>query len=118
MVVRFTQIDYDREMAFVAVAEDASMPSELGVGRYIRNPDAHSVEFALVVADDCHCLGIGSRLLNALMLCAKNQGITFFEAQVLAENAAMLSLLKKLGFSIESVTDNDEIVRVVKDLRH
>ena len=88
-----------------------------GVGRYIKNPDGQSAEFALVVADDCHCLGIGSRLMNALMQTAKNQGISFFEAQVLAANSAMLSLVKKLGFSIETVADDNDIVRVVKDLR-
>jgi acetyltransferase len=46
MIVRFTQIDYDREMAFVAVTDDANMPSELGVGRCLMNPDGNSVEFA------------------------------------------------------------------------
>ncbi|MDD5273100.1 MAG: GNAT family N-acetyltransferase, partial [Methylovulum sp.] len=117
MIVRFTQIDYDREMAFVAVTEEAGRPCELGVGRYIRNPDGHSVEFALVVADDCQCLGIGSKLMNSLMQTAKDKGITFFEAEVLAANTAMLSLLKKLGFSVETFTDNSEVVRVVKDLR-
>jgi len=115
--VRFTQIDYDREMAFVAVTEDTKMPNELGVGRYIKNPDGRSVEFALVVADDCHCLGIGTRLLNVLMQTAKNKGMSFFEAEVLATNTAMLSLLKKLGFSVETVADTNEVVRVVKDLR-
>ena len=55
--------------------------------------------------------------MNALMQTAKNQGISFFEAQVLAANSAMLSLVKKLGFSIETVADDNDIVRVVKDLR-
>ncbi|MBT9099510.1 GNAT family N-acetyltransferase [Methylovulum psychrotolerans] len=117
MIVRFTQIDYDREMAFVAVTEAEGMPRELGVGRYIRNPDGHSVEFALVVADDCQCLGIGSKLMNSLMQTAKSQGNTLFAAEVLAENTAMLSLLKKLGFSILTVAGNDAVVQVEKDLR-
>ena len=117
MIVRFTQIDYDREMAFVAVTEDHNLPSELGVGRYMRNPDNHSVEFALVVADDCQCLGIGSKILKTLMQAAKDKGIWFFEAEILATNAAMLGLVKKLGFSVEAIVDNIEIVRAVKDLR-
>ncbi|MGZ8190013.1 MAG: bifunctional acetate--CoA ligase family protein/GNAT family N-acetyltransferase [Methylococcaceae bacterium] len=117
MIVRFTQIDYDREMAFVAITEDENMPSELGVGRYIKNPDGHSVEFALVVADDCQCLGIGSKLMTTLMQTAKSKGMSFFEAEVLATNRPMLSLVKKLGFSIEAITDDHEAVRVVKDLR-
>ncbi len=117
MLVRFTQIDYDREMAFVAISDDKDMPNELGVGRYMRNPDGLSAEFALVVADDCQCLGIGSRLMKTLMQTAKDKGITFFEAEILSANTAMLGLVKKLGFSIETVAGNNEIVRAVKDLR-
>jgi acetyltransferase len=117
MIVRFTQIDYDREMAFVAVTEDKSMPSELGVGRYLMNPDGNSVEFALVVADDCQCLGIGTRLMKALMQTAKAKGMSFFEGEVLVVNKPMLSLVTKLGFSIETITGDVEVVRVVKDLR-
>ncbi|MFI3136607.1 MAG: GNAT family N-acetyltransferase [Methylococcaceae bacterium] len=117
MIVRFTQIDYDREMAFVAVTDDNTLPNEMGVGRYVMNPDGHSVEFALVVADDCQCLGIGSKLMKTLMQSAKTKGMTFFEGEVLAINTPMLSLVKKLGFSIEVIADDHEIVRVVKDLR-
>ena len=117
MIVRFTQIDYDREMAFVAVTEDENLPSELGVGRYLMNPDGNSVEFALVVADDSHCLGIGTRIMKALMQSAKSKGMSFFEGEVLVVNKPMLSLVKKLGFSIENIADDNEVVRVVKDLR-
>jgi len=115
MIVRFTQINYDREMAFVAVTNDAKLPSELGVGRYMRNPDGQSAEFALVVADDCQSLGIDGKLLKTLMQTAKAKGIQFFEAEILAANVPMLKLVEKLGFSSESV--GEEIVRVVKDLR-
>jgi acetyltransferase len=117
MIVRFTQIDYDREMAFVAVTNHETMPTELGVGRYIINPDGHSVEFALVVSDDCQGLGIGTRLLTTLMQAAKYKGVTLFEGEVLTVNKPMLSLVKKLGFNIESIAGDNEVVRVVKDLR-
>jgi acetyltransferase len=117
MIVRFTQIDYDREIAFVAISEDKNMPDELGVGRYMANPDGHSVEFALVVSDDCQGLGIGTRLMKTLLQTAKNKGMSFFEGEVLVINKPMLSLVKKLGFSIEAVPYDNEVVRVVKDLR-
>ncbi|MDP3840170.1 MAG: GNAT family N-acetyltransferase [Methylococcales bacterium] len=117
MIVRFTHIDYDREMAFVAVSDNKDLPSELGVGRYMMNPDGRSVEFALVVADDCQRLGIGSRLLKTLMQAAKDKGMAFFEAEVMTANSSMLALVTKLGFSIETLADNPDIVRVVKDLR-
>lgn len=117
MVVRFTQIDYDREMAFVAVTDEQNMPRELGVGRYMVNPDGRSAEFALVVADDAQCMGIGTRLMKSLLQTAKSKGIAFFEGEVLAINQAMLSLVTKLGFSIETIAGDQEVVRVIKDLR-
>ncbi|MDQ7090335.1 MAG: bifunctional acetate--CoA ligase family protein/GNAT family N-acetyltransferase [Methylococcales bacterium] len=117
MIIRFTQIDYDREMAFIAVTEHEDMPKELAVGRYIMNPDGHSVEFALVVSDQCQGLGIGAKIMTTLMQAAKYKGISFFEGEVLRVNKPMLSLTKKLGFSIESITGDSEVVRVVKDLR-
>ena len=117
MVVRFTQIDYDREMAFVAVSHTDNHDAIQGVARYIKNPDGHSAEFALVVADDCQHLGIGSKLLKALMQTAKNRGVVYFAAQVVSSNMAMLSLLQKLAFSIETIANNDEIVSVRKELK-
>jgi acetyltransferase len=117
MIVRFTQIDYDREMAFVAVTDDDSSPKELGVGRYIMNPDGNSVEFALVVSDESQCLGIGARILTTLMQAAKYKGVSLFESEVLSVNKPMLSLAKKLGFNIETIPGENEVVRVVKNLR-
>ncbi|MDD1612908.1 MAG: bifunctional acetate--CoA ligase family protein/GNAT family N-acetyltransferase [Methylococcaceae bacterium] len=117
MIVRFTQIDYDREMAFIAVSEQETPPKEYGVSRYIMNPDGRSVEFALVVSDDCQCKGIGTRLMKTLMRTAKFKGIAFIEGEVLTVNKPMLSFVSKLGFSIEKIPGDHEVVRVVKDLR-
>ncbi len=117
MLIRFTQIDYDREMAFIALTETAGGVCELGVCRYMVNPDGRSAEFAVVVSDDCHGQGIGTRLMKTLMQAAKFKGLTFFEGEVLSVNQPMLSLMKKLGFSVERIPDDPEIVRVVKDLR-
>ncbi len=117
MIVRFTQIDYDREMAFVAISDNNDLPNEMGVCRYMMNPDGHSAEFALVVSDDCQGMGIGSRLMRTLMQTAKNRGISVFEGEVLAINKPMLSLVSKLGFSIETLDQDHEIVRVIKNLR-
>lgn len=117
MLVRFTQIDYDKEMAFVAISDDPSMPDELGVGRYSVNPDGTSVEFAIVVADDCQRLGIGSKLMRTLMQTAKDKGMLFFEAEVLKDNVPTLEMVKKLGFSIEPIAGKEDVVRAIKDLR-
>jgi len=117
MIVRFTQIDYDREMAFVAVSEEPGLPKELGVARYVINPDGESADFAVVVTDSCQGMGIGQRLMRTLMRTAKAKGLHRFEGEVLVENKAMLALTKKLEFSIEPIAGESEIVRAVKDLR-
>ncbi|GAB6139517.1 bifunctional acetate--CoA ligase family protein/GNAT family N-acetyltransferase [Methylosoma difficile] len=116
MLVRFTQIDYDREMAFVAVSEDQHLPKELGVGRYMINPDGRSADFALVVADDCQGLGIGTRLMATLLQTAKDKGLSRLEGEVLTANHCMLALLEKLGFSIGTPANNADAVQVSKNL--
>jgi acetyltransferase len=55
--------------------------------------------------------------MKSLLRTAKAKGILFFEGEVLAINKPMLSLITKLGFSIETIPDDLEVVRVVKDLR-
>lgn len=117
MLVRFTQIDYDREMAFVAVHRDLHDACELGVGRYILNPDGSSAEFALVVADEVQGMGIGTRIMKALIHSARLKGVEVFEGEVLAINKPMLNLVNKLGFTVERSQVDDDVVHVVKDLR-
>ncbi|MBF0281915.1 MAG: bifunctional acetate--CoA ligase family protein/GNAT family N-acetyltransferase [Zetaproteobacteria bacterium] len=118
MVVRFTQIDYDREMAFVAVSCDDSKPLlEMGVGRYVLNPDGKSADFAIVIADQYQGMGIGAHLMKTLMQTAKSKGVVRFEGEVLAENQAMLSMVKKLGFSISENLQNSTIVHVSKSFQ-
>jgi acetyltransferase len=100
MLVRFTQIDYDREMAFIATTEIDGKETEVAVGRYITNPDGTSCEFALVVGDEWRRKGIGSRIMTGLMEVAKTRGLKSMEGEVLSNNTHMLSLMRKLGFSL------------------
>ena len=60
MLARFTQVDYDRELALIALPESGEMRM-LGVARYMPNPDGESCEFAVTVSDDCHGSGIVPR---------------------------------------------------------
>jgi acetyltransferase len=99
MLIRFTQIDYDREMAFIAVVPQDSNDIEIGVARYVMNPDRHSCEFALVVADQWRKKGIGSYLMTQLMRAAKNRGLDSMTGEVLADNEHMLDLARRLGFT-------------------
>ena len=118
MIVRFTQIDYDREMAFIAITlnPNPSQTNELGVGRYVMSPDGKSVEFALVVADDSQGLGIGTKILKELIKSAKEKGMSIFAGEILTTNTPMLALVHKLGFTTDTLVDNEEVVRVSKVL--
>ena len=102
MLVRFTQLDYNRELALIAVQERNDGETELGVARYVTNPDGESCEFALVVADQWQHKGIGSHLMNALMDAARQRGLKVMDGEILADNRSMRSLAKRLGFTLHS----------------
>ncbi len=105
MLMRFTQIDYDREMALVATHEYKQKETFLGIARYTINPDQESCEFAIVVADAWQKKGIGSQLLERLISIAKNSNLKSFTGEVMTQNTDMLTLVKNLGFTIEDSAD-------------
>lgn len=106
MLVRFTQIDYDLEMALIAVVHNRDEEIQIGVARYTINPDSKSCEFAVVIADEWHHKGLGFRLMEHLMEIAKARDLTDMEGEVLANNKEMLKLAKKLGFVIKESPDD------------
>jgi acetyltransferase len=118
MLVRFTQIDYDREMALIAVLEleQEGQEKELGVCRYVTSADGRSCEFALVVADEWQKKGIGNKLMNCLFDAARAKGIKEMEGEVLATNRSMLELVRRLGFEISTSEEDASIKRIVKQL--
>jgi acetyltransferase len=116
MLVRFTQIDYDRELALVAITEPGGREVEIAVARYSMNPDGESCEFALVVADAWQRKGIGTRLVTLLMEAARARGFRVMEGQVLAENSAMLALVKRLGFGVKRIDNYPGVYSVSRAL--
>ncbi len=116
MLARFTQIDYDREMALIAVVEQRQTETEIGVARYIINADRVSCEFAVVVADEWRRRGIAGRLMDKLIECARGRGLEVMEGFVLRDNKEMISFCKSMDFSIEPDPDDLHLVRVKKDL--
>jgi acetyltransferase len=123
MLARFTQIDYSREMAFIAVLRERGgeqapgVEREIGVCRYVTNPDGDSCEFALVVADGWQRRGLGRRLMSALIEVARNRGLKWMIGHVLAQNAAMLALVGQLGFESDPSSDDPGTRRVTLALR-
>ncbi len=113
-LARFTQIDYDREMALIAVVEDDHGETEIGVARYVVNPDWRSCEFALTVADAWQHKGIGHRLMEALIDVARTKGLKSMEGDVLANNLNMLELVAGLGFSVAAREEDPAVKHVVK----
>jgi acetyltransferase len=116
MLVRFTQIDYDREMALMAVTEEGGKEVEIGVCRYAINPDGESCEFALVVSDQWQHKAIGHKLMGSLIDAARDKGLKTMEGEVLAKNASMLKLVATLGFSIATSAEDPAIKRIVRAL--
>ncbi|MDP1717194.1 MAG: bifunctional acetate--CoA ligase family protein/GNAT family N-acetyltransferase [Burkholderiales bacterium] len=116
MLARFTQIDYDREMALIAVIEQDGSDIEIAVCRYIINPDGKSCEFALVVADAWQHKGVGHKLMTMLMDVARAKGLDVMEGDVLTDNRDMLRLVSSLGFTIEAGRDDPAVRHVVKPL--
>jgi acetyltransferase len=117
MLARYTLIDYDREMALVAVckqrlpnADDEFTETErmIGVSRYMANPDLSSCEFSLVVDDEVSGQGLGSRLMLSIMDVARHKGLTEIDGLVLTKNSAMLKLMKSLGFQVETYIDDPD----------
>ena len=116
MLVRFTQIDYDREMALIAVVTLNGRETQIGVARYATNPDGESCEFAIVVADRWQGKGIATALMTALADAAREKGLLRMEGVVLHNNETMLKLMRKLGFGIEPHQDDPSLRRVMMPL--
>ena len=110
MAARLTQIDYDREMAFLLLDGDTLV----GVGRLAADPGFEQAEFALVVASDRQGRGYGTLLLNHVLHYGKSRGIKRVIGHVLRENDKMLTLVKRLGFRREGMRSGEPDLRVVK----
>ena len=116
MLARFTQVDYDRELALIALAVDASGEAIVGVARYVANPDHESAEYAIAVADSWHGRGLGRALMEALIGCARKRGFRRLMGVVLGSNAPMLALCHKLGFVAQHDPDDPDQIIVTLDL--
>ncbi|MTB40183.1 bifunctional acetate--CoA ligase family protein/GNAT family N-acetyltransferase [Providencia vermicola] len=100
-LANMTQIDYDREMAFVAVRNQDSNPEIIGVTRAMADPDNQEAEFAVLVRSDMKGLTLGYQLMSKLLSYTRSHGIKKLTAITMPENRNMISLAKKLGFDVD-----------------
>ncbi len=99
MLLRLTQLDYDRDMAFIAL--DGATGELAGIGRLSSDPDHVTAEFGLLVRTDLHGIGLGWRLLAQIIEYAKADGISRIEGLILNENAKMLTMCREQGFTVK-----------------
>jgi acetyltransferase len=116
MLSRFTQIDYDREMALVATVQEGDNEVQIGVARYIINPDGESCEFGMAVADVWQGRGIGHKLMHALIEVAREKDLKLIQGETLSRNSGMLDLAESLGFSVSTDPDDASLRRLEKKL--
>jgi acetyltransferase len=125
MLARFTLIDYDREMALVAVVKEAQPEANgqmvereriVGVSRIVTNPDGTSCEFALLVGDDYAGRGLGTRLMLSIIDAARRMGLAEIMGLILTNNAPMLKLMASLGFHVAPYAEDPDFRIATKAL--
>lgn len=103
MAARFSQIDYDREMALVAVEEGSAYGAGpiFGVVRLVGDPENETAEFAVIVRSDMKGRGLGYCLMSEILGYARRRGLKRVYGDVLIENRTMLQMARDLGFSTQ-----------------
>ena len=115
-MARLTQIDYDREMAFIASRPGKDgQPETLGVIRTVTDPDNQRAELAALVRSDMKGTGLGSMLMEKIIRYQRTRGTKAIYAQIMPENTAMLRLALKSGF-VRRHSDDPDVIETVLDL--
>jgi acetyltransferase len=110
-LARMTQIDYNREMAFIATRKsDDGAPETLGVARVVFDPDNLSPEFAISVRSDLKGRGLGRLLMRKLIDYCRERGAEEIVGETLTYNKPLLALVKTLGFEARRAVDNDTML--------
>jgi acetyltransferase len=110
-VARLVDVDQHRDMALVAVLGEGPAEKIIGVARYAADPGGQDCEFAVAVADEWQCRGIGTTLSKLLFEYAAHQGFRSIYGTVLADNRRMLELAEWLGLRVEPATPGQPTVR-------
>ena len=114
VAARLTQIDYDREMAVIAMHHGTM----LGIAHFFADPDRLSAEYAVAVRSDWQGRGIGYLLMSRLIEIARQTGVGELVGEVLVENRTMLEMCRELGFALAADPADANLVRARKRLDH
>jgi acetyltransferase len=114
MLVRLTQLDYDRDLAFVALAPDSGELA--GIARYAADPDHDTAEFGILIRTDMQGQGLGFALMQHLIRTARSEGLRVLEGVVLRDNVRMRAMCDELGFTIASDAADPRLYRVRRTL--
>ncbi len=109
LLIRLTQLDYDRDIAFVALEPNGELA---GIVRYTADPDGARAEFGLLVRSNLKRVGLGRALMEHLLLYARAQGIGELFGITLRENTAMVEFARQLGFSVTADVGDSGLVQV------
>jgi acetyltransferase len=116
-LARLVQVDYTREMAFIALAPDAAgRPETLGVVRGVADPDNREAEFAVIVRSDLKGHGLGDLLMGKLLRYLRGRGTQRVVGDVLYENRPMRELALRHGFHVDAAVHDDSVLHYVLDL--
>jgi acetyltransferase len=114
LAARLSQIDYDREMALIALPE--AEEAALGVVRFAADPDNRRAEYAIALRSDWKGRGLGYLLMTRLIEVARERGVGELFGAVLHENAAMVQMCRELGFRITPDPEDANLLEVRKPL--
>ena len=112
----FTEIDYDRHMAFVATIMREDKEMEIGVARYVHTENPGSCEFGITVDDTWQGSGLAGLLMTSLEDTAREHGFKMMEGIVLPGNDKMLHFARKRGFKVHSVPGEADTVHIALQL--
>jgi acetyltransferase len=114
-LARLCFIDYDREVALVALHDDphTGQSEILGVGRLCKAHGNREAEFAIIVADRWQRLGLGALLLNKLVEIGREENLARITGTVLAENTSMRRLCERVGFTLQHRGSEQEFEAVI-----
>jgi acetyltransferase len=116
LIARLVQVDFHRTMALVAVTGHGPDERIIATAQYAAD-DETSCEFAIVVADDWQCRGVGTTLAPVLFDYAAREGFAVIYGMILADNVRMIELAEWLGLSVEPHRAGDPTVRASRQLQ-